>query len=274
MRGPLGRWYEKPIMHIAFPLSVAFVLLYAPAAIAQARAADTTFGRIAGEVRDSTRRPLEGARVFIQLVQHPDTPSDLYVIPRLAVTGPEGRFAFDSVSAGRYVIRVIMGSLGRRFDTVTVHRGQLTTWSIRMKEDVATRLYRERQHLVRASWQPTLSFTDEANDAPPCRREVGASSATVTLSADTIVVTGCEVFPEGWPRLVGRASRYGTDIVLDVVPADDGQMGNVVFERRYRAKIVVPERARYGLHVRLNITCELVTSQVVDLVEHTVRPTE
>jgi hypothetical protein len=266
-------------MQIAFPLSIAVMLLQDASAVAQARASDTASGRIAGEVSDTAGRPLQGARVAIQLVQRPDAPSNQYVSPRFSVTGPEGRFAFDSLSAGRYAIRVTMVGLGRRLDTVTVQRGRPTTWSIRIKEDVATRLYREQQQLVHASWHPTLSFTDEASDVPPCGGGVGLRPPTVTLSADTIVVTGCEIFPHGWPRLVGRASRYGPDIVLDVVPVDDGQIGNVIFERRYRAKIVVPERARYVLHVRLNITSrtldsELVTSQVVDLVEHTIRPIE
>lgn len=63
--------------------------------------------------------------------------------------------------------------------------------------------------------------------------------------------------------------------MLDVVPLEYSETAAIVFERRYRAKILVREPASYVLYVRLNIMSrtldsELVTTRIVDLVRHTV----
>jgi hypothetical protein len=167
-----------------------------------------------------------------------------------------------------------MIGLGRWQDTVFVDAGHFKSVSIRMSEDVSTRLYRENDMLNAAFWQPVLIFTDEASDVPPCPQNLQAS---VALARDTIVVTGCEFFGHGWPNLRGGVNRYGSTIVLDVVPIESAETGAIVVERRYRAKILVREPARYVLHVRLNIMSrtldsELVTTRIVDLVRGTVEP--
>ena len=254
---------------------VLLVLFQVAPANAQVGAGNR-FGRIGGEVSDTTGRRLQGAHVAIQLVQDPKTPSNLRFAQRTTTADSAGRFAFDSLPAGRYAIRSVMIGLGRWQDTVVVDAGRSTDVSIRMGEDLMTRLWRENRALNAASWQPVLIFTDEASDVPPCPRNLQAS---VTLAGDTIVVTGCEFFGHGWPNLRGGVNRYGSTIVLDVVPIESGETAAIVFERRYRAKIVVREPASYVLYVRLNITSrtldsELVTTRIVDLVRRTIETPE
>jgi hypothetical protein len=166
-----------------------------------------------------------------------------------------------------------MIGMGRWQDTVLVEGSRATTVSIRMGESESMRFDRENATLNEASWQPVLIFTDEATDIPPCLPD---SQASVSLVGDTIVVTGCEVFPHGFPNLRAAVSRFGSSVVLDVVPVHWSEIAAIVSERRYRAKILLREPARYVLHVRLNIMSrtldsELVTTRIVDLVEHTVR---
>ena len=251
-------------------LAVLALLQVAPVD-AQTRA-DNRSGRIGGQVSDTAGRRLQGAHVTIQLVQDSTTPSNLRVAPRSTTADTAGRFAFDSLTPGRYAIRSAMIGLGRWQDTVRVDAARSTTVSIRMTEDVAARFYRETETLNAASWQPVLVFTDEATDVPPCPRNLQAS---VTLAGDTIIVTGCEFFGHGWPNLRGGVHRYGSTIVLDVVPVEGTGIGAIVFERRYRAKILVREPASYILYVRLNIMSktldsELVTTRFVDLVRRTI----
>jgi hypothetical protein len=170
----------------------------------------------------------------------------------------------------------MMFGLGRWQDTVMVDILRPTDLSIRMGEDEAlealARMFTELETLNAATWQPILIFTDEASDVPPCPRDLQAS---VTLVGDTVVVTGCEFFGSGFPNLRGSVNRYGSRIVLDIVPVASGLTAAVVFERRYRAKILLRERARYVLYVRLNIASrtldsELVTTRVVDLAQGTI----
>lgn len=237
--------------------------------------ATSALGRIVGTVADSAGHRLRGAHISIQLVQDPaTTPSNLWFEPRSATADSSARFAFDSLPPGRYGIRSLMVGMGRWQDTVLVEESHTTTVAIRMGESEFMRLDRENATLNEASWQPVLIFTDEATDVPPCSPGLQAS---VSLAGDTIVVTGCEVFPHGFPNLRAAVSRFGSSIVLDIVPVDWSAIAAIVFERRYRAKILLREPARYVLHVRLNILSrtldsELVTTRIVDLVGHTVRP--
>lgn len=256
---------------VGFRPALAFLALF-QVATASGQVPAGSFGRIGGEIRDTAGRRLQGAHVSIQLVQDPRTPSNLRFAPRSTNTDGGGRFAFDSLPAGRYAIRSLMIGLGRWQDTVMVDTNRPTDLSIRMSEDVFSRLDRENQTLNAASWEPVLVFTDEASDVPPCPKDLQAS---VALVGDTIVVTGCEFFGHGWPSLRGGVNRYGSTIVLDIVPVESRDVGAIVFERRYRAKILVREPARYVLYVRLNITSrtldsELVTTRIVDLAQRTI----
>jgi len=253
--------------------ALAVVVLVQVAATASGQAG-TRSARLGGEISDTAGRRLQGAHVTIQLVQDPRTPSNLRFTPRSTTTDSGGRFAFDSLPPGRYAIRSLMIGLGRWQDTVLVEAGHSNSVSIRMSEDLSARLYRENDMLNTVFWQPVLIFTDEASDVPPCPKDLQAS---VTLARDTIVVTGCEFFGHGWPNLRGGVNRYGSTIVLDLVPIESAGIGAIVFERRYRAKILVREPARYVLYVRLNIMSrtldsELVTTRIVDLVRRTVEP--
>ena len=258
-------------MQAAVRATLAVLLLFGVGAADAQIPAGTGSGRLAGEIGDTAGRHLHGAHVTIQLVQDPKTPSNLRFAPRSTTADSAGRFAFDSLPAGRYAIRSLMIGLGRWQDTVSVAPGRSTNLSIRMTEDLGTRFYRENSALNAASWQPVLIFT-EASDVPPCPRNLQAS---VTLAADTIVVTGCQFFGHVGPTLRGGVHRYGSTIVLDVVPVESGETGAMVSERRYRAKILVPEPASYVLYVRLNIMSrsldsELVTTRIVDLIRHTI----
>jgi len=231
----------------------------------------TGTARLAGEVSDTGGRRLRGAHVSIQLVQDARTASNLRFAPRSTTADSTGHFSFDRLPAGRYAIRSLMIGMGRWQDTVQVDAGRSNNVSIRMGEDPATRWYRENEALNAASWQPVLIFTDQDSDIRSC----ATSLATVTLVADTIVVTGCEVFGQMGPTLRGGVNRYGSAIVLDVVPVQSIDIGEMMTARRYRAKILVREPASYVLYVRLNITSrtldsELVTTRYVDLVRHTV----
>jgi hypothetical protein len=258
-------------MQAAVRATLAVLLLFGVTATGAQVPAGTRSGRLAGEIGDTAGRRLPGAHITIELVQDPKTPSNLRFAPRSTTADSTGRFAFDSLPAGRYAIRSLMIGLRRWQDTVSVASGRPTKLSIRMSEDLVTRLYRENQALNAASWQPVLIFT-ESSDVPPCPTNLQAS---VTLAGDTIVVTGCEFFGHVGPTLVGGVHRYGFTIVLDVVPIESGETGAIVSERRYRAKILVPEPARYVLYVRLNIMSrtldsELVTTRIVDLIRHTI----
>jgi hypothetical protein len=204
---------------------VLFVLFQVVTADAQV-GRGTRSGRIVGEIRDTAGRRLHGAHVAIQLVQGPRTPSNLRFAPRSTNADSSGSFAFDSLPAGRYAIRSLMIGLGRWQDTIVVDAGRSTNVSIRMREDLSARLGRENDALNAASWQPLLIFTDEASDVPPCPSNLKAS---VTLVADTIVVTGCEFFGHGWPNLRGGVNRYGSTIVLDVVPVESSAVAPIGF---------------------------------------------
>ncbi len=245
-----------------------FVLLRVAVAGAQV---PTGTARLAGEVSDTAGRRLPGAHISIQLVQDVKTPSNVRFTPRSTTADTAGRFAFDRLPAGRYAVRAVMIGLGRWQDTVLVGGGRSPDVSIRMGEDLATRYYRENETLNAAAWQPTLIFTEQDSDIRSC----ATSLATVTLVGDTIIVTGCEVFGQMGPTLRGGVHRYGSAIVLDVVPVQSIDIGEMMTARRYRAKILVREPASYVLYVRLNITSrtldsELVTTRYVDLVRHTV----
>jgi hypothetical protein len=231
----------------------------------------TGTARLAGEVSDTAGRRLGGAHVSIQLVQDALTASNRRFAPRSATADSVGHFSFDRLPAGRYAIRSLMIGMRRWQDTVQVDSGRSTDVSIRMGDDLATRWYRENEALNAASWQPVLIFTDQDSDIRSC----ATSLVAVTLVADTIVVTGCEVFGQMGPTLRGGVNRYGSAIVLDVVPVQSIGIGEMMTARRYRAKIMVREPASFVLYVRLNITSrtldsELVTTRYVDLVRHTV----
>jgi len=264
-------------MNVVYGATFAALLLSDIASAHAQAGADHRSGSLGGDVADTTGRRLQGAHVTIQLVQDPViTPSNLWFSPRSTSTDSAGRFTFDSLPPGRYAVRSLMIGLGRWQDTVSVDDAHPTTLSIRMAEDLLTRLYEENERLNEASWQPVLSFTDEASDAPPCPEDLRPS---VTLAGDTIVVTGCEFFGHGWPNLRGGVHRYGSAIVLDVVPVESAEYAAMVSERRYRAKILVGEHASYTLYVRLNIASrtldsELVTIRTVDLVRRTVEVPE
>jgi len=235
----------------------------------------TGTARLTGEVSDTAGRRLGGAHVSIQLVQNARTASNRRFAPRSTSTDSAGRFAFDRLPAGRYAIRSLMIGMGRWHDTVQVDASRSTDVSIRMGEDRATRWYRENEALNAASWQPTLSFTDEESDVRSC----AANLQAVTLVGDTIVVTGCEVFGHLGPTLRGGVNRYGSAIVLDVVPVESSDVAAMMTARHYRAKILVREPASYVLYVRVNITSrtldsELVTTRYVDLVRRTVEATQ
>ena len=231
----------------------------------------TGTARLTGEVSDTAGRGLGGAHVSIQLVQDVRTASNRRFAPRSTTADSAGHFSFDRLPAGRYAIRSLMIGMVRWQDTVQVDAGRSRDVSIRMGEGPATRWYRENETLNAASWQPALTFTDEDSDIRSCT----TSLAAVTLVADTIVITGCEVFGQVGPTLRGGVNRYGSAIVLDVVPVQSIDIGEMMTARRYRAKILVREPASYVLYVRLNITSstldsELVTTRYVDLVRRTV----
>src|SRR5882762_3742571 len=246
------------------------VLVLCDVATASAQVPTGT-ARLAGEVSDTGGRRLGGAHVSIQLVQDARTASNRRFAPQSTTADSAGHFSFDRLPAGRYAVRSLMIGMRRWQDTVLVDASRSTDVSIRMGEDPATRWYRENEALNAASWQPVLIFTDQDSDPRSC----AGSPVAVTLVADTIVVTGCEVFGQMGPTLRGGVNRYGSAILLDVVPVQSIDIGEMMTARRYRAKILVREPASYVLYVRLNITSrtldsELVTTRYVDLVRHTV----
>jgi hypothetical protein len=231
----------------------------------------TGTARLAGQVSDTAGRGLRGAHVSIQLIQDVRTPSNHRFAPRSTTADSAGRFGFDRLPGGRYAIRSLMIGLARWQDTVQVEAGRSTDVAIRMSEDPTTRWYRENEALNAASWQPILIFTEHDSDVRSCSTNVQA----VTLVGDTIVVTGCEVFGHVGPTLRGGVHRYGSAIVLDVVPVESIDIAAMMTARRYRAKILVREPASYVLYVRLNIASrtldsELVTTRLVDLVRRTI----
>jgi hypothetical protein len=229
----------------------------------------TPTGAIGGVVVDTGGRRLAGAHLVVHAVQDPATPSNLIFHPLTKAADERGEFRFDSLPAGRIAIRANYIGMGRELDTVVVTPGQMTRFTITMREDLFSRLWRENRALLAADWQPTLLFANGDSTAPACHP---TGQASISLLGDTIMITGCESFSHGFPEFRAHVQRYGANIVLDVVPVDDGTIAAIVFERRYRARIIVPVRARYVVYVRLNLfgrslENENVTSRVVDLVE-------
>jgi hypothetical protein len=74
-------------------------------------------GRIVGQVVDSAGAPVAGAHVVLR--------QDDREIAR-TVTGPEGKFAFDRIRPGRYVVAAEKAGVGRGRGPVLVKSGEVS----------------------------------------------------------------------------------------------------------------------------------------------------
>lgn len=225
------------------------ISLHGTAIRAAAQDPAISHGRLAGRMVDTVGAPLQGGDISVRLIPDASTPSHQSISRHVAAQA-DGTFEFARLPAGRYVVRALLVGMAPVDDTVAVRGGETTKLQLRMAASIVERHARERRALADDVPQPTLTFTTRDIDPRTCP---ASREAAVTVQGDTITVTGCATFPAMGHGLKAHVARYGSTLVLDLMPQAPDELLSIASGLTYEARIHVPTRGAYTLHVRMNI---------------------